>query len=180
MKTTLALVAFTLLIPVAASAQDGRVDLSFLDRLAARASEKQEITIGPDLLMSSGPALIAPGPQAEAAKKIVSELKGIYVRSYEFDDEKAFSMEDINAIRKQLAAPGWVKIVSNEEKDKRGRWELQEIYFFQPGGKINGVLIINAEPGELQVVNIVGPVDFAKLAALAGTLGIPNIAGAVH
>ena len=38
MKTTLALVAFTLLIPVAASAQDGRINLSFLDRLADRAS----------------------------------------------------------------------------------------------------------------------------------------------
>ena len=180
MKTTLALVAFTLLIPVAASAQDGRVDLSFLDRLAARASEKQEVTIGPDLLMASGAALIAPGPKAEAAKQIISELKGIYVRSYEFDDDKAFSMEDINAIRKQLSAPGWVKNVSNEEKDRSGQWELQEIYFFQPGGKINGVLIINAEPGELQVVNIVGPIDFAKLAALAGTLGIPNIASTVR
>jgi hypothetical protein len=180
MKTTLALVAFTLLIPVAASAQDGRLDLSFLDRLAARAAEKQEVTIGPELLMSSGPALIAPGPKAEAAKQIVSELKGIYVRSYEFDDDKAYSMEDINAIRKQLSAPGWVKIVSNEQKDKGGQWELQEVYFFQPGGKINGVFLINAEPGELQVVNIVGPIDFAKLASLAGILGIPNIASTVH
>ena len=180
MKTTLALVAFTLLIPVAASGQDGRVDLSFLDRLAARASEKQEVTIGPDLLMSSGAALIAAGPKAEAAKQIVSELKGIYVRSYEFDDDKAYSMDDINAIRKQLSAPGWVKIVSNEEKDKTGQWELQEIYLFQPVGKINGILIINAEPGELQVVNIVGPIDLAKLAALAGILGIPNVASTVR
>ena len=180
MNTTLALVALTLLIPVAANAQDGRLDLSFLDRLGARASEKQEITLGPDLLMSSGAALIPAGPKADAAKKIISELKGIYVRSYEFDDDKAFSIEDINAIRKQLSAPGWVKIVSNEEKDKRGQWELQEIYFFQPGGKINGMLIINAEPGELQVVNIVGPIDFAKVAALAGILGIPNIANSVN
>jgi len=180
MKTTLALVAFTLLLPVAASAQDGRVDLSFLDRLAARASEKQEVTLGPDLLMSSGAALIAPGPKAEAAKQILSELKGIYVRSYEFDDDKAYSMDDINAIRKQVSASGWVKVVSNEERDKSGRWELQEIYFFHSGGKINGMLIINAEPREMQVVNIVGPIDFAKVAALAGILGIPNIAGAVN
>jgi hypothetical protein len=180
MKTTLAFAAFTLLIPVAASAQDGRLDLSFLDRLAARASAKQEVTIGPDLLMSSGPALIPPGPNAEAAKRIVSELKGIYVRSYEFDEDKAYSMEEINAIRKQLAAPGWVKIVSNEEKDGDGQWELQEVYFFQPGGKISGMFLINAEPDELQVVNIVGPIDFAKLAALAGILGIPNIASAVN
>jgi hypothetical protein len=76
-------------------------------------------------------------------------------------------MDDINAIRKQLSAPGWSKIVSNEEKDKGGNWELQEVWLFNPGGKLSGIFIINAEPGELQVVNIVGPIDFSKLGALA-------------
>jgi hypothetical protein len=173
MKATLSIVVLSLLIPVAASAQDGRINLSFLDRLGERASEKQEIIIGPEML-ANGQALIRPGPKADAAKQIVSELKGIYVRSYEFDDPKAYSMDDINAIRKQLSQPGWVKVVSNEEKDKGGQWELQEIYFFQQGGKMGGIFLMNAEPGELQVINIVGPIDLAKLAALGGVLGIPN------
>ena len=173
MKTTFAVVAFTLLIPVAASAQGARVNLSFLDRLAERASEKQEVTITPEMLKSVGTALVPGGPKGDTAKQIISELEGIYVRNYEFDDLKAFSLDDINAIRKQLSAPGWNKVVSNEEKDKQG-WELQEVYFFSPGGKIGGLFIINAEPGELSVVNIVGPIDLAKLAALGGVFGIPR------
>ena len=174
MKTTIALVAFTLLVPVAASAQGARLNLSFLDRLAERASEKQEVNIDAAMLKTAGQAFVSPGPKSDAAKQIMSELEGIYVRSYEFDDPKAYSMDDINAIRKQLSAPGWTRIVVNEEKDKGGNWELQEVWLFNPGGKLGGIFVINAEPGELQVVNVVGPIDIAKLAALGGVLGIPR------
>jgi len=174
MKTTIALVAFTLLVPVAASAQGARLNLSFLDRLAERASEKQEITIDKNMLQGFGGTLVPAGPKGDAAKQILSELEGVYVRSYEFDDQKAFSMDDINAIRKQLSAPGWSRIVANEEKGKGGDFELQEVWLFNPGGKLGGVFVINAEPGELQVINIVGPIDLAKIGALGGILGIPG------
>jgi hypothetical protein len=182
MKTTFALVAFTLLIPVAASAQGGRLNLAFLDRLGEKASEKQEVTIDANMLRTAGQALVSGrGANVEAAKQVLSELEGVYVRSYEFDDPKAYSMDDINAIRKQLAAPGWSKIVANEERDKGGNWELQEVWLFNPGGKLNGIFVINAEPGELQVINIVGPIDFSKLGALGGILGIPpNIANSIR
>jgi hypothetical protein len=177
MRTTFALVAFTLLVPVAASAQGARLNLSFLDRLGERASAKQEVTIDRSMLSTAGSALVGKSPNAAAAKQILSELEGIYVRSYEFDDRKAFSIDDINAIRKQLATPGWTRIVANEEKDRQGNVELQEIWLFNPGGKLGGIFIINAEPGALQVVNVVGPIDLPKLAALGGVLGIPRNIG---
>jgi hypothetical protein len=175
MKIRLALVALTLLSPVAASAQDGRVQLDILDKLAARASEKQEVTMDSAMISSIGQGFVGRGPQGDAARQVLSKLRGIYVRNFEFDDPKAYSMDDINTMRRQLTTPGWTKIVSNEEKGKNGDWELQEVYFFQPGGKTNGIFIINAEPGELSVVNIVGPIDFAELGALAGFLGIPRV-----
>lgn len=178
MKTTLALVALALLVPAAASAQGGRLNLSFLDRLGEKASEKQEVTIDANMLRTAGQALVSGrGPNADVAKQLLSELEGVYVRSYEFDDPKAYSMDDINGIRKQLSSPGWSRIVANEEKDKAGNWELQEIWLFNPGGKLGGVFIINAEPGELQIVNIVGPIDLSRLGALGGILGIPNNIG---
>jgi len=174
MKTTIALVAFTLLVPVAASAQGARLNLSFLDRLADKASEKQEITIDSSMLKTAAGGLVPAGPKGDAARQVLSELEGVYVRSYEFDDPRAFSMDDINAIRKQLSTPGWTRIVANEEKGKGGDFELQEVWLFNPGGKLGGIFIINAEPGELQVVNVVGPIDLAKIAALGGILGIPG------
>ena len=179
LRATFAIAVFTLLIPVAASAQDGKLNLSFLDRLAERATEKQEVTLDEQMLRTVAPGIVKPGPGADAAKQVLSGLKGVYVRNYEFDSDKAYSMDDIAAIRKQLSAPGWMKIVSNEEKGKGPNdWELQEIYFFkQQDGKSGGLFIINAEPGELSVVNIVGTFDFSNLPALGGVLGIPNNIG---
>jgi hypothetical protein len=175
MKTTLALVALTLLIPVCASAQDGKLNLSFLDRLAERATEKQEVTIDESMLQRFGLGLVSQSANVAVAKKVLSQLKGVFVRNFEFDSDKAYSMDDINAIRKQLSAPGWMKIVSNEEKGKDGGFELQEIHLFQPGGKLGGIVIISAEPRELSVVNIVGPIDFSDLGVLGGVLGIPKV-----
>ena len=172
----LSIVVFALLVPAAASAQNGRINLSFLDKLADRATEKQQVDIDPSMLKTAS-QLVGPGPKSDAARQVLSELEGVYVRSYEFEDRKAYSMDDISSIRKQLSAPGWSRIVANEEKDRGGNWELQEVWLFNPGGKLSGIFIINAEPGELQVINIVGPIDFSKLGALGGVLGIPNNIG---
>jgi hypothetical protein len=177
MKTTIALVAFTLLVPVAASAQGARINLSALDRLGERASEKQEITIDSSMLKTASSALVSPGRNTEAVKQALSELEGVYVRSYEFDDPKAYSMDDINPIRKQLTAPGWTRIVVNEEKGRDGDFELQEVWLYNPGGKLGGIFIINAERNELQVINVVGPIDLSKLGALGGIFGIPHNIG---
>lgn len=177
MKTTIALVAFTLLVPVVASAQGARINLSALDRLAERATEKQEITIDSTMLKTAGQALVPSGRNTEAAKQILSELEGVYVRSYEFDDSKGYSIDDVSPIRKQLSAPNWTRIVVNEEKGRDGDWELQEIWLFNPGGKIGGIFIINAERNELQVINIVGPIDLNKLGGLGGIFGIPHNIG---
>ena len=81
MKTTIALVAFTLLVPIAASAQGARINLSALDRLGDRATEKQEITIDSTMLKTAGQALVPSGRNTEAAKQILSELEDSRVRT---------------------------------------------------------------------------------------------------
>ena len=78
MKTTLALIAFTLLIPVGARAQDGKLNLSFLDRLAERASEKQEITIDSSML-SSARSFVPPNADAKTAAKNPIDISGFGV-----------------------------------------------------------------------------------------------------
>jgi hypothetical protein len=174
MKTTFAIVALVLLIPVTARAQDGRLNLDFLDKLESRASDHTNVTVDPSMLVIVGGAIPPNNPQAAAAKQLLSELKGIYVRTFEFDSDDAFTMDDLNAIRRQLSAPGWTRMVSvNEKKDK----ELTEIHVFQQGGKPAGFAILVAERRELVVVNIVGPIDFSKLGALGGMLGIPQLPG---
>jgi hypothetical protein len=40
---------------------------------------------------------------------------------------------------------------------------------------IGGLAIISAEPRQLTLVNIIGPIDLEKLSQLQGQLGIPKL-----
>ena len=48
--------------------------------------------------------------------------------------------------------------------------ETTGIYVMQEGGETVGMAIVAAEPKELTVVNLVGPIDFSQLGSL-GSLG---------
>ena len=104
-------------------------------------------------------------PEAAQLKDIIKNLKGIYVKSFEFDEASQYSQADVEAIRKQLTGPGWSRIVT--DVDKRSG-EKNEIYLLKNGDQIAGVVILVAEARELTVVNIVGPVPIDKIAALEG------------
>ena len=99
-------------------------------------------------------------------------VKGIYVRSFEFERENAYTPADVSAIRKQLMVPGWARLVTVDSKRDR---ELVEVYSWQEGNTSGGLAILVVEPMELTVVNIVGPIDLTTLGALQGNFGIPRL-----
>ena len=171
MTTRIALLALLLIAPGTAFAQGAKLELSSLDRLKALADESVNLDIPAGMLSIAGAFLKGNGDQA-AAKELLSALKGIYIRTFEFDRENAYTADDVERIRKQLSAPGWSKFVSSESKRDH---ELVEIYSWQEGGVSGGLAILVAEPMELTVVNIVGPFDLTKLPLLQGQFGIPRI-----
>src|SRR5687768_15117910 len=91
-------VAFLFLIPATALAQ--RLQLDSLDRLAKLASESVNIDIDPGMLRLAGLFMKGQGDEPEL-KKMLSELKGIYVRTFEFDND-VDTARDLDPIRKQL------------------------------------------------------------------------------
>ena len=52
---------------------------------------------------------------------------------------------------------------------------LRRRYCGREGNASGGLAILVAQPAELTVVNIVGPMDLAKLGALQGQFGIPPL-----
>lgn len=56
----------------------------------------------------------------------------------------------------------------NVEEKKSG--ETTNIYVMNEGGEAVGMAIVAAEPKELTVVNLVGPIDFSQLGSF-GKLG---------
>lgn len=173
-KVTVAVLVSQLAVPAVALAQGARLQLDHLDRLAKVAEEQVNVTIDAEMLkMASG--FMKNGSDTAAVKEMVSGLRGIYVRSFKFGGPNAYSADDVNVIRKQLTAAGWARMVTTENK-REG--ELVEIHSWREGNASGGLAILVVEPAELTVVNIVGPIDLAKLAALQGQFGIPPLPSA--
>lgn len=144
MKRLLLTAAALCLAAAAARAQQGgRVDLSSLDHLAPLAAKSQ-----------------VREEQTPGGKGLVS------VREFEFREAGAYQASVLAAVREQLRAPGWSRMVKLEDREEPGQEETVEVYVYtnKAGGRVQGgMLIINSEPRELTVVNIAGEGDARKL-----------------
>jgi hypothetical protein len=165
-------IALYILLPlVPAFGQALRLPASF-DKLAAKAREVVDVTLDGAMLQFAGKFLSDRKPDEAKVKNLLSGLKGIYVRSFEFAKEGEYSEADVEAVRSQLRSPGWSRIVGAVSKQER---ENAEVFLKSEGNQISGIAIIAAEPKELTIVNIVGPIDLAQLSDLGGQFGIPKI-----
>lgn len=154
---------------LAATAAGQQLDLSILDKLASKAKSSVNVTLDEDKLRFASGFLSDGDRNQAAAKNLVSGLKAINVRVFEFDTAGQFAPSDVEAIRKQLQSPGWSKIV-----DVKDGTETAEVYMFGKGKDLGGLAIIAGEKKELTVVNIVGPIDLKSLGSLAGKFGVPK------
>ena len=153
-------------------AQDAKLKINQLDKLASKAEQTVDVNLDSSLLQLAAKFLSSAKPDEAKARELVSGLKGIYVRSFEFNEENAYSNDDINGIRSQLLGPEWVKLVGIRSKRDK---EDVEVFTSTAGQKIKGLAIICAQPKELTVVNIVGSIDLEKLSELEGQFGIPKL-----
>lgn len=152
--------------------QNPKLDIKNLEPLAKKASEVVDVNLDGALLKLA--AKFMTDEDDREGLEIVKNLKGIYVKNFEFDKPGEYSQADVEAIRGQLQKPVWSRIVSTQSK-RDG--ENTEVYLMtqNDGGNVLGMAIINAGPQELTVVNIVGPIDIDKLASLEGKMGIPRL-----
>ena len=162
------LLAFALAWPVLA--QDVKMPVN-LDKLAARASDSVDVTLDASMLQLASGFLSKSDPNEVKVKKLISRLKGVYVRSFEFDKEGQYSLSDVEAIRSQLRAPVWSRIVEVKSLKK----ENAEIYLKKDGDQIGGLVVIDAEPKELTIVHIDGAINPEELSELGGHMGIPKL-----
>jgi len=172
-KSRLPLVALLLIFAatLTAKAQGAKIQLSNLDHLAARASQTVDVNIDERLVQIAAKVLSSEDADEKKIKKIVDGLKGIYVKSFEFENTGEFTQADVESVRAQLRGPAWSKLVNVTSK-KDGS---VEVYLMLVGDQISGLAVLSVEDKELTVVNIVGPVDLEKLSRLEGQFGVPEL-----
>jgi hypothetical protein len=164
--TCLALAAVT-----SAAAQEIKLPAN-LDQLAAKAKNVVDITMDGPLLQLAGRFLSDKDPDEARVKRMVANLKGIYVRSLEFDGPGEYQPSDIDQIRVQLKSPGWTRVVGVRSK-KDG--DNAEVFLKTDGSSIGGLVVLVADPTELTIVNIVGQINPEDLRDLGGHFHIPQI-----
>jgi hypothetical protein len=166
MRRAIVFAALSIALAVPASAQ--RLNFDF-GAIAERASETVDVTLDGPMLRFALKFLSDDKSDERDVKDMVRKLDGIYVRSFEFDEDGAYDRRLVDRIKSQLG-PSWKKIVQVRSRTR----DNVDIYTDMRGETIAGLVIISADPRELTVVNIVGPIDLDRLADLEGKFGIPR------
>ena len=180
LRKTFALTCLALALAAAAQGQQpsaaharARVQLETLERLAARADKAVDVSVDAGVFSLARGFLAKPNdPKAREVAEAIKGLEAVYVRVYEFAKEGEWQDSDIADIRRQVAEPGWSRVVNIWHKAE-GR--KVEVHLRAAEGKVGGLVVLSTEPKQLVVVNMVGDVDVQKLASLQGQLGIPEI-----
>jgi hypothetical protein len=147
------------------------IDFKMLDKLGEKAKESSVVNLGPDQLgMLTG---ITAG-EGKNLGEVAKAMKSVQVRSYEFENKGDYEISIVQAFRDKVKASGeWVNII--ETKERGGFTDIS--YEKGADGKSKGFLIIAAEPREVTVVHIDGPLDLSALGKLGGVMGIPEMVG---
>jgi hypothetical protein len=165
------ILAIVLLTILAAPGWTQQIKLpSSFGRLAEVAVEKVDITLDASLLRFAAGFLSSREPEEAQARELISDIRGLTVKSFKFDRPGEYSDADLEAIRSQVRGPEWARMVG-----VAGRTERLELYARREGDRVAGVVILAAQPKELTLVDIAGTIDLNRLSELGGRFGIPRI-----
>jgi hypothetical protein len=146
--------------------------------LASRASNVTEVTLGKDMLGFAAKFMDGKNKAASSQQRnydqaqvsqLVEGLDGIYVRDYEFDKEGQYSMDDVEKLRQVFETPEWSPIVRTRERNGA---EITDVLVKQVNGESRGMFVLTAEPKELCIVLILGPINMDQLGLLKGFGGL--------
>ena len=158
---------------IPASAQQGKIQMDHLERLASRAVETVDVTIDEKLIKLVGTVFNPKrSPDEALVKDIIKDLKGVFVKRFVFEKENEYTDADADAIRSQLNGPGWSKIVGVRSKRQGAN---VDVHIMSEESIIKGLAVLVVEPKAFTVVNLVGPIDVEKLSQLEGKFGIPTL-----
>jgi hypothetical protein len=139
--------------------------------LAERAAHVTEVTLDKNMLAFAAKFM---DKDDDDTKQMVQNLKGVYVREYEFDKDHSYTSEELEGLRKYIQGTEWSPMVHERTK---GAPEGTDVYVKLVNGQMQGLFVLDAEERELSLVLILGPIDMDKIGELGGNFGIPKSVG---
>jgi hypothetical protein len=169
-----ALLSCSLLLALPVVAQDVQPNFPVeLDKkLAARASDVNEVTMNKTMLKFASQFLDEKDKDDVEAQRLIQNLNAIYVRNYEFSEPGQYTPEDLKTIRQQFLGPDWNPMV--KVRSKKGEGDT-DVYVKMVGNEVKGMFVLDAEPKQLDMVYISGSIRPEDLKQLSGNFGVPNL-----
>ena len=153
-----------------------KIDISHLAKLEDKASEVVDVTIDRRTLRLALKYFSnSKDPDEIKIRDLVAGIEGIYVKVYQFENEKEYAVSDFETIHTQLKAPGWIRLAGVRSK-KKDATNVEVSMMTDDDDNLLGLAIIAAEPKQIAVVNIVGTFDPARIRELSGKFkGLPDL-----
>lgn len=120
--------------------------LDGLDRLGANAKERNEVNLDKNTLALAG------GKKGGRYGDLAQKMDYISVRNYEFAQKGQYQKSDLDALRHRLEGNGWSHLVRNESGEESNDIVIKS----DREGFISDMVILNAEPKELNIVHLRG------------------------
>jgi uncharacterized protein DUF4252 len=137
--------------------------------IAAHASNVTEVTLGKNMLAFAAKFMSGKDEDEAATRQLIQGLDGVYVREYDFDKEGEYTPEQVDRLRAYFETSDWTPIV-RERSHKNG--ENTDVMMKLVNGETRGMFILEAEPRELTIVLILGPIRVEDLVRLRGIGGL--------
>src|SRR5437660_4916487 len=128
---------------VAAMGQGARLQLDQLDALANRASDTMDVKLDEHLMQTTAKFFASKDPDDAEIRDLIKNVKGIYVKSFTFENPAQYSPADIDSVMSQLRGGGWNKIIGVTSK-KDG--DNVEVYVLNIGDAIGRLAVVSMEP----------------------------------
>ena len=161
-----------LALPVVAQDVQPNFPVELDKKLAARASDVNEVTMNKTMLKFASQFLDEKDRDDVEAQRLIQNLNAIYVRNYEFSEPGQYTPEDLKTIRQQFLGPEWNPMV--KVRSKKGEGDT-DVYVKMVGNEVKGMFVLDAEPKQLDMVYISGSIRPEDLKQLSGNFGVPNL-----
>lgn len=140
--------------------------------LQHKATDSVDITLGSWMLRTAG-ALVGDDDEDSAdTKRLLNGIKSIQIRNFQFATDFAYSKDDVDAVRKQLAAPGWSSLMQVHDRAKN---EDVDMAVLMENDQPQGFALICSGPRDLTIVNIVGTLRAEDVPKLGKHLHLPKL-----
>ena len=185
MKTTTMTATLTILaLAVAATGAAAATDVSrmpgyvSLDTIKPPTGSEvlQEIDLGPELLAAAFKPQDQSSEEAAALAKALEMVKSVRLISFSTEGTAINALRDqVDAIQKKLESQSWQRVIMSRDKH-----EYVVVSALHGTDTIQGLMVMAVEENEATFINVVGQLNFATLAQLAGQMQSEDVKAALE